>query len=83
MVEAIEAGIRYDLGSGSSVDVVVIKKDGSEFKRNIKHDNVKMASSYKYNFPIGNTPFLKKTEIKLEKKTISEEILNKDKMMTE
>lgn len=48
MIEAIEAGIRYDLGSGSCVDVVVIKKDGTEFKRNIKHDNVKIPSSYKY-----------------------------------
>lgn len=36
MTEAIEAGILHDLGSGSNVDVVVIKKDKVEYHRNHK-----------------------------------------------
>ena len=35
-IEAIEAGIYHDLGSGSNVDVCVITKDKTEMKRNIK-----------------------------------------------
>lgn len=35
-MEAIEAGIFYDLGSGSNVDVCVIRKENVEYLRNIK-----------------------------------------------
>lgn len=35
-IEAIEAGIYHDLGSGSNVDVCVINKYGSNMQRNIK-----------------------------------------------
>ena len=36
VIEAIEAGIFHDLGSGSNVDVCIITKDGTEHQRNTK-----------------------------------------------
>jgi 20S proteasome subunit beta 2 len=44
VVAAIEAGIYHDLGSGSNVDVCIIKKGKVEMMRNLKHDNHKMFS---------------------------------------
>ena len=41
-VKAIEAGVYHDLGSGSNVDCVIIKKGKVEMCRNFKHDNGKM-----------------------------------------
>lgn len=35
-IEAIEAGIYHDLGSGSNVDVCIIDKFGSHMQRNVK-----------------------------------------------
>lgn len=35
-MEAIEAGITHDLGSGNNLDVCVITKDKTEMFRNIK-----------------------------------------------
>jgi 20S proteasome subunit beta 2 len=43
-MDAIEAGIYYDLGSGSNVDICVIKKDKVNMFRNIKSDNKKVFS---------------------------------------
>lgn len=42
VIKAIEAGIYHDLGSGSNVDVCVIKKDKVTMLRNIKSDNKKV-----------------------------------------
>lgn len=44
VVAAIEAGIYHDLGSGSNVDVAVIKKGKVEYLRNMKTDNFKVFS---------------------------------------
>lgn len=41
-VAAIEAGIYHDLGSGSNVDVCLIKKGKVEMMRNLKSDNRKV-----------------------------------------
>lgn len=41
VVAAIEAGIYHDLGSGSNVDVCLIKKGKVEYMRNLKQDNHK------------------------------------------
>jgi 20S proteasome subunit beta 2 len=41
-VTAIEAGIYHDLGSGSNVDVCLIKKGEVEYLRNLKSDNKKV-----------------------------------------
>lgn len=35
-IRAIKAGITYDLGSGSNVDIVVLKKGYTDFFRNIE-----------------------------------------------
>ena len=43
-ITAIEAGIYHDLGSGSNVDVCIIKKDKVTKHRNIKSDNFKIFS---------------------------------------
>lgn len=43
-ITAIEAGIYHDLGSGSNVDVCIIKKDKHTLLRNIKSDNFKKFS---------------------------------------
>ena len=51
MVEqAIEAGIFNDLGSGSNVDICVIKKDNVEYLRNYGQPNERgqKEKSYKY-----------------------------------
>jgi 20S proteasome subunit beta 2 len=44
VVAAIEAGIYHDLGSGSCIDVCLIKKGKVEYLRNLKKDNFKMFS---------------------------------------
>ena len=44
VVSAIEAGIYHDLGSGSNVDVAVIKRGKVEYLRNLKSDNFKVFS---------------------------------------
>ena len=43
-IKAIEAGVYHDLGSGSNVDCVVIKKNKVQMFRNIKSDNFKVFS---------------------------------------
>ena len=49
--KAIEAGIYHDLGSGSNLDVCIIKKGRVEFMRNLKTDNFKIFSKPDgYNF---------------------------------
>jgi len=42
--KAIEAGIYHDLGSGSNVDVAIIKRGKVDYLRNLKADNKKMWS---------------------------------------
>lgn len=42
VVKAIEAGVYHDLGSGSNVDVCLIKKGKVDYFRNFKSDNSKM-----------------------------------------
>ena len=44
LISAIEAGIYHDLGSGSNVDICVIRKGKHTYYRNIKSDNKKMFS---------------------------------------
>ena len=41
-INAIEAGVYHDLGSGSNVDICVIKKNKATMFRNIRSDNKKM-----------------------------------------
>jgi len=44
VTKAIEAGIYHDLGSGSNLDICIIKKGKVEMMRNHKSDNHKMFS---------------------------------------
>ena len=58
--EAIEAGILHDLGSGSNVDIVVLKKDSVNYMRNYKTvHSQKLSGKFPYSFPKNNTPFFK------------------------
>lgn len=61
VVAAIEAGIFNDLGSGSNVDVVVVKKDETEVLRNFVKPNERVAKEQRYNVPKGVTPITKET----------------------
>lgn len=56
VIEAIKAGIFNDLGSGSNVDVCIIRKDGPEMMRNCVMPNErKYRRKDGYHFPIGHT----------------------------
>lgn len=66
VVKCIEAGIYHDLGSGSNVDVCIIKRDGAHIQRSYKHDNFKIFSNPRgYNFPKGTTTVLDEYKLKL------------------
>jgi len=65
-VASIEAGVYHDLGSGSNVDYVVIKKGKSNYVRNFKHDNKKEYSKPGgYHFPDERVQVLKEYRTKL------------------
>ena len=66
-INAIEAGIYHDLGSGSNVDVVLIRKGGkSTLFRNIKSDNKKVFSKPGgYQFDKDNVVALAEYRLKL------------------
>ena len=52
VTKAIEAGIYHDLGSGSNVDVCIIKKGKANLTRSVKSDNFKVFSKPGgYKFP--------------------------------
>lgn len=56
---AISAGIFNDLGSGSNVDIVVLKRGQTEIKRNFDTPNPRTYRREQgYNFPKGTTPTL-------------------------
>ena len=68
VVEAVEAGIIHDLGSGSNVDVCILTKGKTEFLRNFKTENKKMfEKAHNYKFPAGNTPFIRELAVKFDK----------------
>jgi len=56
VVDAIEAGIFNDLGSGSNVDVCIIKKDSVDYRRNfVKPNERKYRRKRGYQYPPGST----------------------------
>ena len=62
VVDAIEAGIFNDLGSGSSDDVCIIKKDSVDYRRNYVKPNQRMYERKRgYNFPKGSTAVLRES----------------------
>lgn len=66
--QAISAGIFNDLGSGSNVDLCVIRKDSVEFLRNYDRPNERPFRRAKgYKFPHGTTTVLDSTAKDLRK----------------
>lgn len=64
--DAIRAGIFNDLGSGSLVDLCVIKKDKVDYLRSYDKANVKGVRQGNYKYPLGTTAILKSTRIPIE-----------------
>lgn len=71
---AIEAGIFHDLGSGSNVDIYVIKRDGCQKMESYRVYNQKVFSnSANYVFPKGTTEILETIEHKWSKIEVVED----------
>ncbi|KRX04386.1 hypothetical protein PPERSA_05647 [Pseudocohnilembus persalinus] len=71
----VEAGIVHDLGSGSNVDLCVIRKGKTEYLRNYKQvHSQKQSEPFDYKFPKGNTPFVKQFDIKFEKTDVTDKM---------
>jgi len=68
VMEAIEAGIVHDMGSGGFIDICVITKDKTEYFRNIKQDYKRIYNKPSgYSFPKGITPVLESIKITFDK----------------
>ena len=67
--DAISAGIFNDLGSGSSVDLCVIREDGTEYFRGYSHPNgfrgTDKKTSKEYTYPRGTTRLCLTTSLSL------------------
>lgn len=64
--DAIVAGVFNDLGSGSNVDLCVIKKDKVDYLRTYENPNKRGVRAGNYKYPIGTTNVLKTTRIPIE-----------------
>lgn len=64
--DAIAAGVFNDLGSGSNIDICVIKKDKVDYIRPYEVANKRPNKFNNYNVPIGTTAVLKTTRIPIE-----------------
>lgn len=72
--DAIEAGIFHDLGSGSNVDVFVVKRTGCEKLENYRVYNKKVFSeSETYKFEKGTTPVLEEIQYKWKMIQVTDE----------
>ena len=72
--DAIEAGIFHDLGSGSNVDIYVIRKGACEKKEDYRVYNKKVFSqSDSYKFPKGSVPVLEEVKSIWRNIEVSEE----------
>ncbi|XP_013117566.1 proteasome subunit beta type-7 [Stomoxys calcitrans] len=70
--DAIAAGVFNDLGSGSNIDLCVIRKDSTEYLRNYELANKKGKRQLDYSFKPGTTAVLETTTKNLE---ITEEVI--------
>ncbi|XP_055902426.1 proteasome subunit beta type-7 [Eupeodes corollae] len=70
--DAIRAGIFNDLGSGSNVDLCVIRKDSCDYLRNYELSNQKGERKLNYDFKLGTTAVL---NTKIHKFEVTEEVL--------
>lgn len=67
--DAIAAGIFNDLGSGSNVDLCVIRKGSTEYLRTYEEANKKGVRNNSYRFPKGTTAVLSTKTIPLDVET--------------
>lgn len=74
--QAISAGIFNDLGSGSNVDVCVIKKDSIQTIRGFATENPKGVRQGDYTLPKGTTAVLKEEVMKIDLEVTSEEVMD-------
>lgn len=74
--EAISAGIFNDLGSGSNVDLCVIKKGSTEYLRTYASENVKGVRQGNYTYPKGTTAVKKEVVMKVKVDVVSEEVMD-------
>lgn len=65
VADAIRAGIFNDLGSGSNVDICVIKQDSTELIRPYDEANKKGERHRSYKYPRGVTRIISSAEVKL------------------
>lgn len=70
--DAIAGGVFNDLGSGSNIDLCVIRKDSFEYLRNYELANKKGQRTLNYDFKSGTTAIL---ESKISKIDITEQII--------
>lgn len=64
--DAIAAGVFNDLGSGSNIDICVIKKDKVDYLRPYEIANKRGTRSGNYKYPIGTTATLKTNRIPID-----------------
>lgn len=64
--DAIAAGVFNDLGSGSNIDLCIIRKDKVDYLRNYEIANDRGVRQGNYKYPIGSTKVLKMTRIPIE-----------------
>jgi 20S proteasome subunit beta 2 len=77
--DAIEAGIFHDLGSGSNVDIYVVKRTGADKKENYRVYNTKEFSNPKaYTFAKGTTPILEEVQYRWKNIEVTEENVSMD-----
>lgn len=72
--DAISAGIMNDLGSGSNVDLCVIKSDGVDYIRPFETSNYKSQRLGKYKYDKGTTPVLSEQITKLHLDLVEETV---------
>lgn len=65
VVQAIEAGIFNDLGSGSNVDVCVIREKNTEMLRNYRTPNERASKERSYRLPRGTTAWTREQIYKM------------------
>jgi 20S proteasome subunit beta 2 len=77
--KAIQSGIFNDLGSGSNVDVCVIKKDRTDMRRNFVKPNERVQKEKNYVFRRGATDFKRDREL-VRSLVVSEDVRPHDAM---
>lgn len=76
--DAIAAGILNDLGSGSNVDLCIIKKDKVDYLRNYEIVGQRVLRKGNYKYPIGATAVLNSVRIPIE--VVSETVQREEPM---